>query len=461
MTNSAITLIETYLDGTSCEEELRLIKNLLKEDWNFRQQFIDACRFNGMLKSASHSDSHCVDLIKLLDIATGNTDTISFEDSIINSIETKVKIKEFSEKPVKIITGKKRYNSGRKNQRNLRHRKKKVATQNRSLIWASIAAVLAIAGGLFLTVMSNNSETALIANVTLMKGDGKIIRNGEALNASQVTKLYPGDVYRGSSESSFKVNYLDGTEVSVLNKSLASFILSKNGGKKIEMDEGLLKADVSKQPVGKPFEILTPKAQATVLGTIFTIKAEDNYTEMTVTEGLVRFKRLSDNLAYDVPANHKISTESNPFKAESLRAINKAVAEKGSALKISLIYNSKGDLVPEYKDMKNGMIIDGYKVPSKMVNFVFEPSPVKYESFEIKLEGTMIRTKGSKLEESATFSVFGDSFTHPLERTAVADRGFYLEELRNGKQIITITPVLNGVKQKPYVLNFTVINSNR
>ena len=461
MTNSTIKLIETYLDGTAGEDELRLIKSLLKEDLGFRQNFIESCRFNGILKSASHADSNCAKLIKFLDVAIGNKDSLFFEDSIMSSIKTKVEIKELSGKPIKIKTASKQYGSGRKSQRSLRRRKKKVATQNNTLVWASIAAVLAIAAGVFFTVMNNNSASALIANVTLMKGDGKIIRNGETLNASQVTKLYPGDVYRGSSESSFTVNYLDGTKVSVLNKSLASFTLSRDGGKKIEMDEGILEADVTKQPVGKPFEILTPKAQATVLGTVFTIKAEDKYTELTVTEGLVRFKRLSDNLVYDVPANHKISTENSPFKAESLSVANEALAEKGTILKLSLIYTSKGDVVPEYKDMKNGMIIDGNKVPSKMINFVFETSPVKYESFEIKVEGTMIRTKGAKYEESAPFSVFGDSFAHPLKRTPVTDRGFYLEELRNGKQTITITPRLNGVPQKPYVLNFTVINSIR
>lgn len=60
------------------------------------------------------------------------------------------------------------------------------------------------------------------------------------------------------------------------------------GGKHLVLDHGRLQAEVAPQPAGRPLVVATPEAEATVVGTRFTMQADGAGTRLEVEEGHVR-----------------------------------------------------------------------------------------------------------------------------------------------------------------------------
>ena len=83
------------------------------------------------------------------------------------------------------------------------------------------------------------------------------------------------------------------------------------GQKKMRLREGRLSANVEPQPVGKPMLIHTRSAVLKVLGTQFNVEAGLASTVLTVSEGKVNFRRLSDGSEVDVLAKHQVTTDTD------------------------------------------------------------------------------------------------------------------------------------------------------
>ena len=81
------------------------------------------------------------------------------------------------------------------------------------------------------------------------------------------------------------------------------------GQKELRLREGVFSANVVPQPEGKPMLIHTPSTLLKVLGTQFDIEASQTSTMLTVAEGEVRVRRLSDGREVDVPARHRVIAE--------------------------------------------------------------------------------------------------------------------------------------------------------
>ncbi|MFP6895569.1 MAG: FecR family protein [Roseibacillus sp.] len=99
-----------------------------------------------------------------------------------------------------------------------------------------------------------------------------------------------------------EIVFLDGSSVWVSGP--ASLTLSEGKeGKLIHLRRGDLSVDVSPQPAGKPLRLVTPTAEAEVLGTQFNVTAGSASTRLTVNRGLVRVTRLVDGRVQEVPAD--------------------------------------------------------------------------------------------------------------------------------------------------------------
>jgi ferric-dicitrate binding protein FerR (iron transport regulator) len=68
-------------------------------------------------------------------------------------------------------------------------------------------------------------------------------------------------------------------------------------GKRVVLDYGVLRADVSKQPRGASVALVTPHAEVKVLGTRFVLTAEPKATTVEVEEGHVRMSRRQDGVS--------------------------------------------------------------------------------------------------------------------------------------------------------------------
>jgi hypothetical protein len=86
----------------------------------------------------------------------------------------------------------------------------------------------------------------------------------------------------------------------------------------IRLREGDLSLDVSPQPEGKPMRVITPSAEAVVLGTQFNVSASPLSTSLTVNEGNVQVTRLADGSVQEVKADHRVIAaleHESPFQA--------------------------------------------------------------------------------------------------------------------------------------------------
>ncbi len=143
------------------------------------------------------------------------------------------------------------------------HKKKNTNWQ-----WALVASVLC---AITLFTVSNNKQ----ATVILSQG------NHDFTNGDSITS---------------------GTIITMKNKQRISFsyardsLLTISGPAKWSVDNGIrlqhgqLHAEVTEQDLNKPLIITTPDAQATVLGTQFTMDATETGTTLHVTEGSVLFR---------------------------------------------------------------------------------------------------------------------------------------------------------------------------
>jgi len=104
------------------------------------------------------------------------------------------------------------------------------------------------------------------------------------------------------SRSSLVVDYPDHTRLEIGGDSIVSSLTDKKdrAHKLVTLEQGVLNADVSKQPAGKSMILRTPQAEVSVLGTRFLLAAEKESTRLQVEEGAVRFTRTEDKKSIEV-----------------------------------------------------------------------------------------------------------------------------------------------------------------
>ena len=199
----------------------------------------------------------------------------------------------------------------------------------------SVAAVLLIAFSVSLiSKFSSSQPTALptdqtesitgkknrtIAKIEGMSGSliwtgdrGELVKNlviGEELSGGTIEGLGP--------DSWFQLRFHDGSTVTISGNSLLTF--ADNHQKKLRLREGKLSAQVKPQPAGKPMLIETRSAILKVLGTRFDLKADLTSTNLTVNEGKVNFKRLSDGSEVDVTAQYHVTTDNEEALTPTLQ----------------------------------------------------------------------------------------------------------------------------------------------
>ena len=98
------------------------------------------------------------------------------------------------------------------------------------------------------------------------------------------------------------IEFTDRTRIEVGPDTEITYV-DAGQGKRIRMlRAGRLGAEVAKQPPGEQMLLMTPHAEARVLGTTFTLTVEAEKTRLEVQSGRVRFTRAADGKSADVVA---------------------------------------------------------------------------------------------------------------------------------------------------------------
>lgn len=130
-----------------------------------------------------------------------------------------------------------------------------------------------------------------------------VTRNGRSWSPSENSiSVAPGDTVELKGNSKGAVLFLDAAATRLtLHPGSLCRIVSLSPQKCLQLDRGRIRATVARQPEGAPLLIRTPYADATVLGTIFSLDSRSDQTGLTVERGVVRLTQ-TDGFAENIKA---------------------------------------------------------------------------------------------------------------------------------------------------------------
>ncbi|HYG73665.1 MAG TPA: FecR family protein [Planctomycetota bacterium] len=258
------------------------------------------------------------------------------------------------------------------------------------LIAASLAIVLLLA--LFVSKGKPARESAVaLAALQHAPAGTSVKRDGRDISAASGMEILAGDSIRAASSSAL-LHYSDGTDVSV--EAGAEVVVSApdaDAGKRLQLNAGTLRASVAKQNADRPLVIRTPQASVTVLGTRFELALSPGTTRLTVEDGLVGMRRLSDGKSALVKAGHFAQStdmvalrigESAPAAQTALQT--KPVPQGELAITgFHLVNADTGQMLPGFSPLAEGAIIDLSKLPKLSMVVTTEPAEVGSIVFDV------------------------------------------------------------------------------
>lgn len=200
------------------------------------------------------------------------------------------------------------------------------ARRRRSALFSYVLPSLAAAAVLLLFVnfaarRLREPGRELCAAVVGVEGDVQLIRGSEKTLARVGRLIKPGHEVVAGTGASLRFRYPDGTTVGVAGGTGLSLV-ARAGGKRIHLSQGELHAEVSRQPAGRPMVLTTPHAEATVLGTRFSLTAEIESTRLEVVEGQVRLASQHEGTSVEVAAGHyALVARGVPLEARPISAV--------------------------------------------------------------------------------------------------------------------------------------------
>jgi hypothetical protein len=146
-----------------------------------------------------------------------------------------------------------------------------------------------------------------------------IARQGlEDESAKVDSVLRSGDTLQTEGPEGFATFLFDDGTMLVLVGDAKVLLAEVDGQKRVNVHHGDVDADVAPQPAGKPMLFVTPQAEARVMGTRLSISAETSATTLSVSEGHVVMKRLSDGRSVDVRGGfHAVASPSSDLTAQA------------------------------------------------------------------------------------------------------------------------------------------------
>ncbi len=164
---------------------------------------------------------------------------------------------------------------------------------------AAAAAVLMAALGLglwsFAGAPPSLIATSEVAGGVLTWTDGasrRVLFGGEAQG--------PGQFRLEGAAASATLRFRDGSTVTLAGD--CELTVADDGQKRLQLVAGALTAEVQPQPAGRPLLVRTGTAALEVVGTRFTVTANERLTTLDVEHGRVRLERLVDGTTSEVGA---------------------------------------------------------------------------------------------------------------------------------------------------------------
>jgi ferric-dicitrate binding protein FerR (iron transport regulator) len=171
--------------------------------------------------------------------------------------------------------------------------------RHRVLPWGlAAAAILVIAVTLALTQPHAGDR------ITVTDGTVVIERGSTHLRVTNSADLRPQDTVIVAANTRARITTSANDKLDLRGGSRLQWA----DGVNVELDAGMFTADITPRPATAPFLVRTPRADLTIIGTRFTVQADDGLSLLAVDHGRVRLSNRDDAHQVDVAAQQMSAT---------------------------------------------------------------------------------------------------------------------------------------------------------
>ena len=196
-----------------------------------------------------------------------------------------------------------------------------VGSKRSSRMIAVAVGIAAVAACLLLALIQFDGPTLEDSAIATLYTHGSIVK---VLDRNGVARTYTSreplelreeqtiDISRGI--ESAEIKYSDGTAIELFDSTRVKVSETTNGSKQLWVVSGLIYADVSPQPKGRPMQIVTETAIMEVLGTTLGVEVQDTSTRLGVASGRVAMTRNADGQRVEVVAGRYATATDSPIE---------------------------------------------------------------------------------------------------------------------------------------------------
>jgi WD40 repeat protein len=176
-----------------------------------------------------------------------------------------------------------------------------------ALAAGALAALFALAAAwVYFAGVGGPAEAGPVAELEAVQGEVYVVTDAGRAPAAAGQGLFPGQGLRTEGENSTAVvKFPDATRLELGADTLIRLL--KAGGphdedsRKVSLDEGVLTADVRRQPGGRPMVLTTPAVEVAAQETRFSFTRAGDAARVDTEQGRLQVTRKSDGASIEVP----------------------------------------------------------------------------------------------------------------------------------------------------------------
>lgn len=185
-----------------------------------------------------------------------------------------------------------------------------------------IAALLALVLGVYAVIQPRKAPVEAVATIVSVEGSAVRVVDGTHEPLTARMELAAGDTLQTNLSGEFEFAYPDGTRVAVNPGATVRLQPTGSIGKTIFVTSGAISARVKPQPANAPMKLLSPHAEARVVGTELLLDVRKGSTRLDVTEGKVHILALESQKSIDVDAGkYAVAAAGVPLAALDIKPI--------------------------------------------------------------------------------------------------------------------------------------------
>jgi len=299
-------------------------------------------------------------------------------------------------------------------------------------VFVPLAAMLVIGAYVLVDYVQNQKAIGEVAVAV------QVERNGAIVTLEEKQLVYFDDKVSSSTDGG-RLKLLDGSTVT-LSKGATCQVSKSTHGFEVSLKNGRGEFEVSSQKNGKSFIVMTPLLRTTVIGTHFTVDADDKTSRVRVLEGLVKVDDLKNEAHFVEPGELAV--------IEKGGVLSKKNAQKAMGLAPYLCNAQGEDCDVEYLESKNYIVLlYAQKWDPSSRSFVlqlmefYKKFPGDYEvifmdaegDFSVKYKMPWLCVKDGMEEEVAKL-LGPNPATYPLNLVILDQEGKVLKQAAKGSK---------------------------